>query len=193
MFEIPLTVDEGWEVIRPLLIFVAGMAIYAIFVFRFYRFIARRDIFPLDLNQYNNVKFPWLRKFTEVFFYIVEYLLVFPLFLTFWYGMLTILLGVLAKGQPLESILLASIAVVATIRVTAYHNEELSKDLAKMLPFALLAIFLIDISYFSWQTSLATLMQIPSVLHTLAYYLIFVIALEFVLRILWGLFGDKSK
>ena len=75
-------------------------------------------------------------------------------------------------------------ALVASIRVTAYYNEALSTDLAKMFPFALLAIFLVDMSFFSYQGSLTTIKQFPLMWKQLIYYLGFTIVLEFLLRIL---------
>ncbi|MCK5177030.1 MAG: hypothetical protein KAQ92_04855, partial [Candidatus Aenigmarchaeota archaeon] len=112
-----------------------------------------------------------------------EYIILFPIFTFFWFAVFVVLLSFMAKGQPLESILLVSIAVVGVIRVTAYYNEDLSKDLAKMLPFALLGIFLVDISYFLFGESFDTIKQIPEMQGILIYYLVFVVALEFVLRV----------
>ena len=42
-----------------------------------------------------------------------------------------------------------------------------------------------DISYFSLQTSLDMLMQIPSYWKTIVYYLLFIVGLELVLRIVY--------
>jgi hypothetical protein len=94
------------------------------------------------------------------------------------------LLGFLGRDQAIESILTSSIALVSGIRVAAYYNEDLSRDLAKMLPFALLAIFLINRSYFEFEISLELLKSIPEYWTLLVYYFVFIVALEFVLRIL---------
>jgi len=93
--------------------------------------------------------------------------------------------------------LLVSVAVVAVVRATAYYKEDLSKDLAKMLPFALLGIFLVDVSFFTITSSLDVLKQLPANINLLVYYLAFIIALEFVLRIAYGIkiliFGEAKK
>ncbi len=185
MIPIPveLTLQEGLTIIRPLSIFVAGMVIYSIFIFMFYRFIARREIFDLDLDQYNRVEHPFLDKSLMVIFYIIEYLMLFPIFTIFWFGILVVLLSFLAKEQTIDNILLVSVALIGTVRVTAYYNEDLSKDLAKMLPFALLGIFLVDISFFSFQGSMTLISQIPSFYKSIIYYFLFVVCLEFILRI----------
>jgi hypothetical protein len=52
-----------------------------------------------------------------------------------------------------------------------------------MLPFALLGVFLIDISYFSLPASLETLQQTPAQVENILYYLFFIIGLEFLLRV----------
>jgi len=79
--------------------------------------------------------------------------------------------------------MLVSVALIGAIRVTAYYNEDLSKDLAKMMPFALLGVFLLDISYFNYKEAFEILLQYPSAWRTALYYLCTIIGLEFILRI----------
>ena len=38
---------EAIQVLKPLLIFIMAVSLYAIFVFKFYRFLSRRDILQL--------------------------------------------------------------------------------------------------------------------------------------------------
>lgn len=177
------------EVLKPLVSFVIGVVVYAIFVFKFYRLLARKDIFEINIkagHKTSNVMWSLL-------LYVIKYILMFPLFVFFWFAILTALLSFLSKDQQIQSILLVSMALVAAVRVTAYYNEELSKDLAKMLPFALLGVFLINVSFFSFTDSIALMKQIPSNWVLLAYYLLFVIALEFVLRIGHGIVGMMKE
>jgi len=188
MFDISFDINQIYPILKPLLLFVLGMVVYSVFIFKFYRFVARKNIFKLNLSQYNTSQHPFLKKFVGAVFYVVEYVLLFPIFTFFWFAVLTALLTFLAKESGIENILLVSVAVVGAVRVTAYYNEDLSKDLAKMLPFALLGVFLVDISFFSFNTSIETLKTIPQHISLIVYYLVFVIVLEFVLRILHGLF-----
>jgi hypothetical protein len=106
----------------------------------------------------------------------------FPIVAFAWFVILTVLLIFLAKNRSVDSILLVAMSVLAAIRVTAYYDQDLSRDLSKMLPFALLGVFLIDISYFSLPTSMQTLRQIPAQVENIIYYLFFIIGLEFLLR-----------
>ncbi len=140
------SISEAYTILKPLILFIIGMVIYSIFVFKFYRFIARKEIFKLNLQQYNIESFAWLKKFLNVILYVVEYILLFPFITFFWFIVFSVLLSFLTREQTVQNILLVSITLVSSIRVSAYYNEDLSKDLAKMLPFALLGIFLIDIS-----------------------------------------------
>jgi FtsH-binding integral membrane protein len=119
----------------------------------------------------------------HVIFYIFKYLVVFPFVAFAWFVILTALLAFLAKDKPIGSILLVSMAVLSAIRITSYYNEDLSRDLAKMLPFALLGIFIVDVTYFSPFESVEALQEATTQWENIAYYLIFVIGLEFVLRI----------
>ena len=174
---------DATATLRPLIIFVLGMAIYAVFIFNFYRFLGRKNIFDLDLDKYQQSRFQFLQVVLQLVFYVIKYLVVFPFVAFAWFVILTALLAFLAKGKPIENILLVAIAVLSAIRVTAYYNEDLSRDLAKMLPFALLGIFIVDVDYFSFPGSIEALREATTLWENVAYYLLFVIGLEFVLRI----------
>ena len=168
--------------LRPLISFVLGMAVYAIFIFKFYKFLGRKDIFSLNMSKYEQAKFKAARMTLQVIFYIGKYLILFPFVAFFWFAVLTFLLAFLAKNQPIQTILMVSMAVVSAIRLTAYYNEDLSKDLAKILPFALLGVFVIDLSYFSVSGSITALQETVHEWQTISYYLAFVISLELTLR-----------
>lgn len=180
---------EAQAVLIPLVVFILGMVAYAVFVFKFYRFIARKDIFELHFEKFSESKYRLVRKCFHLIFYIIKYVFLFPLFTIFWFGILSMFLTFLSKSQQIDNILLTSMAVVAAIRITAYYHEALSQDLAKMLPFALLGVFLIDISYFDPSKTWVTLKQIPSFWKILIYYSIFVIVLEFLLRVAHSIFN----
>ncbi len=186
MSAIGFSVNEAQAVIEPLFLFVAGIIVYAIFIFKFYRFIASRDIFKLNLQKYSESFFGFLEKLLSGIFYIIEYLIVFPFITFFWFGILAFVMMALSKAE-VGVTLMISMALVAAIRISAYYNEDLSKDLAKMLPFALLGVFLVDISYFSYDNFISRVISIPSLWKQLVYYLAFVILLEFLLRIIYSI------
>lgn len=170
------------ELLIPFLIYLIGIVIYSMFVFHFYRYLASKDIFKIDLNKYDNAKFPFIAKLTSFYTYILKYFILFPVFASFWSLFLAVLIIFLTDSQTVQTTLLISVALVSAIRVTAYYNEDLSRDLAKMLPFALLGVFIIDINFFSLQTAIANVKSIPSYYITLVYYFAFIVGLELVLR-----------
>ena len=168
------------EILKPLFLFVIGMVIYSVFVFKFYLFIAKRDIIEFNLKQYSTrARWAWLKKVVYLLLYIVEYILLFPIFVSVWFAVFSILLLLLSR-QDISIILLISMAIVTTVRACSYYNEDLSKDLAKMLPFALLGVMLIDINFFSAESLLLGIYKVPSLFDTILYYLIFTIFIEFV-------------
>ncbi len=177
--EISLT--EFYSSIQPLGLYILGMVIYAVFVFKFYRFVASKDIFKIGLRDYIE-EGGFFSKLLGLFLYAFEHIIIFPVFSFFWFSIMSLLFIFISKSQDLNYILLISIVLVAVIRTTAYYNEDLSKDLAKMVPFAILGIFLIDSSYFSFSASIETLKSLPSMWKIILYYLLSLIALEFVLR-----------
>ena len=167
--------------------YVLGMALYAVFVFKFYRFVAARDMFALNLSRYEESRYRWLRRVLHVVMYLTKYLVLFPAFAFFWFAVLTLILTFLSRDRPITDILLIALATVATIRVTAYYNEDLSRDLAKILPFAVLALFVIDASFFNVRNSLDVLQDANEARETILYYLLFLVVVEFALRLLLGI------
>ena len=167
-----------------LIFFTAIIVIYSIFVFYFYRFLAKKNIIELNLNQYNQYANPAIVKFFAVIFYLVEYVIVLPVLTFFWFAVLSVLILLLSKGIDISTILLISAALVAAVRITAYVSEDLSKDLAKMLPFTLLAISITTAGFFDINALLQRITEIPSLFSHVLYYLLFIVAIELVMRTL---------
>ncbi len=165
-----------------LVFFTFVIVIYSIFVFNFYKFLAKKNIIELNLNQYNQYSNPTAVKFFAIIFFIVEYIILLPVLTFFWFTILSILILVLAKGLEIKTILLISAALVASVRVTAYINEDLSKDLAKMLPFTLLAIAITTAGFFDISALISRISDIPSIFSNIPYYLLFIVAIELVMR-----------
>ncbi len=175
-----LDLSQAYEILQSLGFLLVAVVIYSIFIFKFYRFLACRDIIKVNFSRYSNVGL----RISRGIGYLLQNIFLLPLIVFFWFAVLAMLLGFLGKDQAIENILMSSIALVSGIRVAAYYNENLSRDLAKMLPFALLAIYLINRSYFEFEVSLELLKNIPEYWTLLVYYFVFIIALEFVMRIL---------
>jgi hypothetical protein len=178
---------SAYEILKPLIFFIVGIVIYSIFIFHFYRFLARKNIFKLDLEKYNTSKHPFIQKTVSTFFYIIEYLLFVPLLIFFWFGVLTLLISSLADSPTFETITLMAMSVVAAVRITSYYHEDLSRDLAKMLPFALLGVFIIDSQLLTFGDTWSIIKQSIDNWLMLIYYFLFVVLIEFAMRIIYAL------
>ena len=88
----------------------------------------------------------------------------------------------MTQGHTTLGILVISTVVVSSIRITSYFNEDLSKELAKLLPFTLLAISLINPKFFELGRIFNDLNKIPSFLDNIIWYLLFILVLEIILR-----------
>ena len=192
-----LSYEDALDLLRPVAVYIVGMSVYAFFVFRFYRFVATRDMFALDLSKYEESQRGWLRVVVHLLLYVGKYIILFPVFAFFWFGVLTVILAFLSRDQTMSEVLRMALVTVSAIRVMSYYDEDLSRDLAKILPFGVLAFFLVDSSSLSVRESLDVLKDIRDHSENILYYLALLIALEFTLRILMAfvkfLFGGKPS
>ncbi len=164
-----------------LLVFV--VVIYSMFIWWFYRLMARKDLFPFDTKQFQRPNNPFVNKLIAAFFYFVKNLIIYPLLIFFWYAAFTIFLVLLTEGLELNRILIISAIIIAAIRGTAYYREGLSRDLAKLLPFTLLTIAITQSNFLNFGEVLSNLGQIPLLLNEVSLYFLFIIILEGILRI----------
>lgn len=181
---LPLTgLSEVVLVMGPFLGYVVGMIAYTVFIFEFYRYVARRDLFELKLVRYARGR-ARVKNIVRMGLYAVKYLLVFPTVIIVWYLVFTALVAVLSGGTAVASLLVLTMAVVTTTRVTAYYNEDLSKDVAKLVPFSMLGVFVIDgIEALSLGSVIAIIDALPEFWPTILTYWAFTVLLEFVLRL----------
>jgi len=188
-----LSGDAG--IILTLLFFTAVIIIYSIFVFYFYRFLARKNIIELNLHQYNTHSKPVFAKVIAAFLYFLEYIILLPIVTFFWFVVLSVILLVLAEGINLETTLFISAALVAAVRATSYVSEDLAKDLAKMIPFTLLAIAITKPGFFDVTSLFSRILEISTLFSNILSYLGFIIVFELIMRMLDfanNFFGDKE-
>jgi hypothetical protein len=184
------------EQYRPLIIlafYTLVITIYAIFIWKFYKFLARRNIFDLNLEQHNKTEHPFWNKLLASGFFLLEYIIILPVLVFFWFSILAVFLLLLSKSQSVSQILVISAAIVAATRMTAYYSTDLSKDLAKMFPFIVLAIFLLQPEFFFVEKLISRFAEIPSLLGHIFIYLIFIFALEVLMRFLFTIIDLLSS
>ena len=160
--------------ISTIILFIASFVAWFIYS----KQLAKRDLFELKLEVGSR-----FRNFFERLIYFLKYLAIFPVYSFLWFLIFSFLLFLLSKSRPIEDILYFGIIVVAATRIGAYVSEKLAEDMAKLLPWSLILIFLIDPSAITIKSISSSFgifyQQIPKV----AKYLVFIVAVEWVLRI----------
>lgn len=163
-------------------IYVAGMVLYAVVIWFFYRNLAKKEIFWGKIEQPKQGFFKFLSGIWGFFRYLIKSLIIFPLITFIWFLILGGFLLFLSKSQDVAHILLMSMSIIAAARVTAYFNEDLAKDVAKLVPFGLLGVFIVDPGYFSMSATILKFQSIPTFIHLILQYMIAIVLLEFILR-----------
>ena len=183
-----------------LFLLVLLIFVYALFIWKFYKFIAEKNIFGLDLNKYNKSEHPLLTKLAAGGLYFLEYIIILPFLIFFWFAIFTFFLILLTEeGIEVGTILLISAVVIAAVRMAAYYQRGLAEEMAKILPFTLLAIFVLNPQFFTvgfLSRIISSINEIPSFLSAIIGYLAFIITLEIILRLfefLFSLFGIDEE
>jgi len=166
-----------------LLVFL--VVIYSVFIWKFYRFISTKNLLGLNLNKYNKSQHPFFAKLFAGFFYLIEYVIILPFLIFFWFSIFTLFLIFLTEDLSVTTVLIISATIIASIRVTSYipkYGENLSKELAKLLPFMLLAVSLLSPNFFNIERILSHIKEIPGFFGQITTYLIFIVLFEIILR-----------
>ncbi len=139
--------DEPFSFLQPdgqgfkFLLFVIGIAVYSLFVWHFYRFLSRRDLFPkffykLSVRREKKPSIAAIAGFSA--FYIVA----FPAIIFVWFTVLSFFIFLIAKDMPFFVAIFVSMAIIATVRILSYYREDAAKEVAKMIPYAILSFLL---------------------------------------------------
>ncbi len=175
--------------IFDLAFYIVAMFIYAIFVWHFYRFIARREIIPICPTCRNK---EGKLSPAKIGGYVAGHIFLFPFIIWIWFIVYSWFMFILAKDMPLGVILLVSISVIGATRMTSYYKEDLAKDVGKLLPFALLGIFLTSSAFFSETASFFSfdeieerIQEIPLFLSRIVEFVIIITVMEIILRVIF--------
>ena len=166
-----------------LFILVLLVVIYSIFVWKFYRFVSTKNIIKLNLNQYNKSSHPFYAKMIAGGFYLLEYIIILPFLIFFWFAGFTFFLILLTESLDINTLIIVSATIIAAIRMTSYYNEDLSRDIAKLLPFTLLAISLLNPGFFDVGRIITQFNELKNLIGLAFNYLGFIIILEIILRL----------
>ena len=176
--------------IYDLIGFSIGMVLYGIFVYHFYRFLSKRDMFSFNLEKRLSSK-----KFSSdgeasssalrVIAFIAMNFFIFPFVAFLWFLGYSSIMFLLVHQLPTATIFLVSSALIIAVRISAYYREDLSRDLAKLLPFALLGIFLFNPEFYSLAQIVDRLKEIPTFIYQITAFIVVSMSVEIVLSILY--------
>lgn len=167
-----------------LIFYTVGIAIYAIFIWHFYKYVGRRDVFGWDTEKYERSGAGG--KFVHGFFYFIKYLIAYPILVFLWFGVFAVFMFVLGQGIQTEQVLLISFSLVTAIRITAYYSEELSHDLAKLIPLALLGVYIVQPAFLNIAAS-ERVFDLVTFITDVLKFTAFSVAAEWFLRIVWSI------
>lgn len=144
-------IDEVYEItsgqvdeMAKTAVIIVAIVMYSGLVFRFYRLLARRTMISIDITTDKEGFIGWLSRQNKRLIFIILYVVLTPTLIGFWALVLSAILVILNGDQQLSSVAELAVAVVGAIRITSYFSENLAQDLSKMLPFAVLGVFLAD-------------------------------------------------
>ena len=187
-----LLVDFGRET-YPTLMAIIAIAVYSGFVFMFYRILAKKDLLTLDLSKYADDFGGKVKKYLRSVLFVVQYIVVVPILIAFWTLVLAVILTLLSDSSDHTRNALIATSVVGAVRILAYWTEDLSRDVAKMLPFAVLGVYLVSSTSVQWSAFQELLESLPELAKSFFSSLVLLAILETLLRIVTTLKRIRSK
>ena len=198
--DIPTTRDELLELLvdfgretYPTLMAVIAIAVYSGFVFMFYRILAKKDLLTLDLSKYADDFGGKVKKYLRSVLFVVQYIVVVPILIAFWTLVLAVILTLLSDNSDHARNALIATSVVGAVRILAYWTEDLSRDVAKMLPFAVLGVYLVSSTSVQWSEFEILLKSLPELAESFFSSLMLLAILETLLRIVTTLGRIRAK
>ena len=187
-----LLVDFGRET-YPALMAIIAIAVYSGFVFMFYRNLAKKDLLTLDLSKYATDFSGKIKKYLRIILFVIQYIVVIPMLIAFWTLVLAVILTLLSDSSDHARNALIATSVVGAVRILAYWTEDLSRDVAKMLPFAVLGVYLVSSTSVQWSAFRELLESLPELAKSFFSSLVLLAILETILRIVSTLRRVRAK
>ena len=171
-FSIESLFKGDFSSLLPIFYLIILIAIYSILIWHFYRFIARRDCFKINYSKH--------KKLVSC----LKYYMIYPFVAFLFFIGFSLMMLFITRNYGIYEVLTTSFAIITAIRIAAYYSEDLSKDVAKMLPFALLGLFLVEPSYFSFAEIMDKIFLLPEFFVYCIQFIILIVFVEWILRTL---------
>ncbi len=168
--------------------FIVGIAIYALFVWYFYRFISKRNALVTFFRRYNKNE---NKSITTKVTYSIIYIVLFPIIIFAWFTILAFFIYIIAEGMPLYIAIFVSMTIIAVVRILSYYREDAAKEVAKMIPYAILSFLLTSVAVYANPNFFTDkeVLSLPNTfianLEEIITAVLFVSAIEFTIRIVW--------
>lgn len=171
-----------------LISFSIGMVIFGIFIYHFYKFISKRDLFSFDLQKRISggiYTATGEKKSTipRVIAFIATKLFVFPIVILIWFMVYSFFMFFLSQNSSSSTVFLISSSLIVSVRIASYYSEDLAKDLAKLLPFSLLGVFLLNPVFFDADQMISRINQLPQFFTQIVVFLVVSMVVEMSLSI----------
>lgn len=169
------------------------ITLYALFIWKVYRIIAHKDILRLNLARYNQSEHPFFSKFFAFILYLIEYIIILPFFIFFWFAVFALIIFVMLEDSSVSTALNLAAAVIIAVRILAYHRKELAEELAKLFPLTVLVVFVTRAEITPLGFFVDAIVQLPQFLGSIVYYFVLIAAFELLMRILDMLFDYEEN
>jgi hypothetical protein len=176
---------KEYQIIGGIASYVFFIILYCSFFWNFHKPVSKKEISIFNFQKYIDYDNKIIGRLIIVVLFIIEYFIILPVLLLIWFLIFGIFLFMMSKNQEPFKVLLISASAIIAIRIIAYAQEDLSRNIAKILPFTLLAVFILEPSFLSLEEFLTKVSQIPSLINNSFTIILFVFVTEFILRIFY--------
>ncbi len=163
------------------------IVIVALFVWKFYNSLSKKDLVELNLMKYRKTDHPVAERVSKIVLYFAENVVIMPLLILLWFAALSVVILLVSPDSGINHILFLSAAMVMAIRILAYANEEIGKDLAKLFPFITLSVFLLSPVGFGIDKILTNLSELPALFGNVFSFLSTIFLVEVILRLTYSI------
>ena len=170
--------------------FIAGISIYALFVWYFYRFISKRAAITKIIRRFSKKE---NRTRTTRIIEAIIYFILFPIIIFIWFSFLAFFIFIIAEEMPFHIAIFVSMTIIAVVRMLSYYKEDAAKEVAKMIPYAILGFLLTSVAIYTNPNFFQDkeIIAIPNTflanMEEILTAVFFVTAIEFTCRFLWGI------
>ena len=165
--------------------------LYALFVWKLYEIMSAKNF----LGKYFDNLARTNNSMSAKFIYFIEYIIISPFIIFIWFIAFAIFVLLLTDIQDITTILIGITIIICATRMSSYISRELAKEIAKVLPFTLLAIAITNPEFFNIERVFERIGEISSIFSSMWFYLLLIFLLEVFLRFfgfLFSLFGIEE-